>query len=175
MKYILILITALFLDIGCNKQDSSQKYDWQIVDGSGNQLNIVYNKTEQELIHCTTCGTSDTPRYLTPCEYYKIVPNEKPTCLMAGNTHIDTITQTQAMFYGRCFNIPFLYINSNSSCQVWLTRQRKVVKKNPSILFYSSSQLNTYCGDTLKELYKGKSVLLKETSDSAFYQEFITN
>lgn len=73
MKQLCFPLLLIILLASCSKE-KIMRYDWQIVDNAGNNLQIVENKTEEELVACLTNGTC-TSSYIGPvttCTYQKL-------------------------------------------------------------------------------------------------------
>jgi hypothetical protein len=77
MKRKLLFIGVMCMTLfSCKKESTSDKTCWQILDFSGNELNIICDKTEDELLNCTTCGningsgTNPLKNYIE-CKYFR--------------------------------------------------------------------------------------------------------
>ena len=57
-------------------------------------------------------------------------------------------------------------------CQRWQTREKDVIKSTGQFSF-KQIEVKMYCGDTCSKLFPGKLVLLRETTDSIIYHEFM--
>ena len=163
MKNLLTVLTiSAIVNFSC-KKDSNNQYCWQILDAIGNRLNTVCNKTESEMQSV----------YPSPCLYYKIGDNY---CWFLGNaTFLKNVPEDFAIRYIYCHNNYTTYQKvACDYCQNWYSRQKKLYKPNNTFI-YSSIYLQLYCGDTVRTLFQGREIILRETADSLITLQFSNN
>lgn len=158
----------------CKKQAS--KHCWQILDGLGNEMNVVCDKTEEELTECLTNGTcGNIGSVVTKCNYY-ITGGEKFCCLVDGSYQED-ITENKLSALKDCFGIgvnPTVERVRCGYCRFWYLREKKLFKPTAAIT-YSYITRNNFCGDTALTLFQGRQIIRKDDADSLITIQFSSN
>ncbi|WP_276504501.1 hypothetical protein [Terrimonas pollutisoli] len=166
----LLLIFCLF-NFTC-KKESGTKYCWQIIDGVGNDMGIVCDKTEAELLECVnnhTCGIYLTTS-LTNCFYYKAEGEEY--CWFIDSSYMIKATETKMAHLRKCFNFTSTAVKVDCNyCQFWYSRKKSAYKPNGQFT-YSPITRQQYCGDTTQTLYQGREIVLKNDADSLVVIQF---
>ncbi len=77
-KLFTICLVSIFF-FSCKKENAStDKTCWQIIDFAGNDVGgTICDKTEEELLNCTTCGSingsgTNPLRNYIECKYYRV-------------------------------------------------------------------------------------------------------
>lgn len=171
--FSIFILTTLFFLSSC-KKESEQKCDWQLVDNAGNYLNIVYNKTEAELLACTDCGTFNggqpgTPlgQMLTPCNYFSSC--DPKFCWIIGNHYWEN---TSEKFVNCFFSTATKTKVICNSCGNWYTRKKMTYIPSNSTLYSNVSLLRAYCGDTATRFNSGSQFIIKQTADSLILLQY---
>jgi hypothetical protein len=171
---LLFSLSLLMTNNSC-KKDSNKKYCWQLIDQVGNKMGVVCDKTEAELLACTsngTCGISITTP-LNPCSYYKVEGEE--LCWYVDNRYILKATENEINHLRKCFNLTTAAIKVDCNyCQNWYTREKRTYKPN-STFSYSPVTHKLYCGDTTRTLYQSREIILKNDADSLIVIQFSNN
>lgn len=154
-----LLLTTLLLFLACHKE-KDDSYCWQLVDGYGNEMSTLCNKTEEEM----------KALYTNPCFWYKL---EKETfCWMInGRTFIKNKSQSAIDSYLKCYGGGTAVKMDCSYCQTFYWRLKQTYKPNNSVT-YSPVTVQQYCGDTARTLYSGRQVVLRDTPDSLIVVQF---
>jgi hypothetical protein len=160
-----IALTLLLLFFaGCKKGPLSlvgSRHCWQVLDGMGNPLQEVCNKSESQM----------KAMYPNGCRYYK--NDGEKFCWLVGNVFLSNLTKEGLEMYVRCYNIsggtpqkaPCNY------CQHWYHRLKRTYKPATSIT-YSPVYKEYFCGDTASKIFQGRQVVLKDTPDSLVVRQF---
>ena len=173
MKYLIsISILILIVIISCSKS-ANDKYCWQIVDFNGNNIEMICDKTEAELINCVdngTCGNATIIGTLGSCNYYKI--DGAKYSWMINDKFYKSLYADQARLMAHCYgnNTTPLQVDSNY-CKKWYTRKIITFKPNQSTT-YSGISSQDYCADSLKTIYQGRKIVLRDVTDSLIVLEF---
>jgi len=169
MKCFLPLFFIFFILVGCKKDSnterSTQRYCWNIIDETGNILMLICDKTEDELIHCTTCGTfNGTSNWnLDTCNYFR---NDDPKfCWIINNTkHISNKTEKEINCIFR--NSIKEKISCSYTCDEWYTR-KKYTYKPTGVCYYSNvSGPIVYCNSDYYLFNSPDSIVIKNDVDS---------
>ena len=131
----------------------------------GNNMNAVCSKTSAEM-------QADYPN---PCTYYKL-DGEEYCWLIGSNTFVKNATQHKINQVLQCFynsSVQALKVSCDY-CQLWYTRQKSTFKPNNTV-FYSPVRAEQYCGDTVRTLFQGRQIVLRETNDSLIVLQFSNN
>jgi hypothetical protein len=164
-KVVFVLLLVLFFSC---KKESDQKFDWQLVNNNGTNLNIIYNKTEQELINCTSCGNFNGNGWnLKFCNYYKV--SEPIYCWYSDSrgTYYGSMPEKLA----HCF-VPDARQIMCTSCDYWYSRIKNIYKKNG---YYTIGSITKKCyisKDTIS-LFSDitKQIIIRNTLDSLILLE----
>ena len=174
MKYLIsISLLILIIIISCSKKStdnnsSVNKYCWQLVDFNGNNLEMVCNKTESELVTDYQSGVYGTN--FTSCNYYKV--DGPKNSWMINNTFYKSLYTDQARLMAHCFNNNTTPIQVDSNyCKIWYTKEIITFKPNQST-YYSGIRSQYYCADSLKTIYQGRKIVLRDVTDSLIVLEF---
>jgi hypothetical protein len=152
-----IIITLLFIAVACKK---NKTHCWQLVDAFGNELNTVCGKTEEEM----------QAAYPSPCNYYKT--GEPKYCWYASNgSFIKDKPEAYIAKMQQCFSFPTPVKVACDFCLTWYSRQKKIYKPANTVT-YSTVTVQRLCGDTVRTLYKGREILVRETADSLITIQF---
>jgi hypothetical protein len=157
-----LLILALIAFWGCKKQSDSQKHCWQLLDYSGNIIGQICNKTENELVNCTTCGNyyGNTTWHLDSCMYFCLDCDDKG-CYFYDNRHHKDVSEK----FIRCFIPSAVKIDCNFTCDVWYTRYKRIHKPTNTFV-YSFVSTKEYCDSAYNYFNRPDSIIIKNTSDS---------
>jgi hypothetical protein len=170
MRRIVISVTVILLmTSSCKKETESEtKYCWNIVDASGNSIGQICDKTEQELLDCTNCGTFNGSQpgqplrnVLTSCNYFKVIANEPTFCWKSGNFYRKNLTEK----YAQCFFTGGQIIDCNIS-ETWYTRNKNVFKLNNNTTYSPITMRNYSNIDTLNLFNYTQQIILRNTTDS---------
>jgi hypothetical protein len=129
------------------------------MDLSGNTIGTVCNKTEKEM----------EASYANPCTYYKL--GEAYCWYIDSSTFITQKPEGYINYLLKCNNRISAVKVPCDYCQTWYTRQKKTYKPN-NLSFYSSIATHRLCGDTVKTLYHGRQIILRENTDSLITLQF---
>lgn len=157
----LVVLLAFFISIGCEKKSSGDpKYCWEIVDAAGNRLGKLCDRTEKQMV--------DT--FQNPCYYYQL--GEEEYCwLIDGSIYIPDAPEDYIKRFIKCYGKTSYTKVECGYCQFWYTRKKEIYKP-ANTATYSQVRKEYLCGDTVKTLYKGRQVVLRETTDSLIVVEF---
>ncbi len=166
MKQLCSSLLLIILLISCSKEQII-RYDWQIVDNAGNNLQIVQNKTEQQLVACLTSGICNTANggSVTSCNYYKL--SDPKYCWNVNGQIYGPYPQKFADCFGRWPNsLRLPGVCTSNPCGKWYTRFKRTYK--PTGLFnYSNTTVRIYCNtDTLTLFTNSNPIIIKDDTDS---------
>jgi hypothetical protein len=175
MKIISSIFTFLFLISisSCKKANENvEKYCWQLLDASANEVGQVCDKTEAELRDCllsNKCGTFNISNDLS-CNYYR-ADGEK-FCWKIGTSTSSQINEFGANLLARCYGATQPPVKTACiDCARWYVREKKLYKPQNTIT-YSSLTVTRLCGDTLTKLYQGRQIIRKNDADSLIVIQF---
>jgi hypothetical protein len=158
MKKVLFFLFMVSL-AACNK---NKEHCWQVYDALGNEMGIVCDKTESEIqaAYGPFYDRADAPEFCWKVSYNN------------GTTgYLENVTEKMASYW----------FGNNSTgmekvqcgyCQKWLTRHKGVLKSTGQFA-YDPIKVMQYCDDTCSTIFPGRIILLRETSDSLIYHEFM--
>jgi hypothetical protein len=166
MKQFLFFLFTVFICAAC-KKESPHRTNWQVIDNAGNNLQVVNNKTEEELIACLSsgsCGTVNGGNVYT-CNYYDL--NAPKYCWNINGTIIGPMPQKLADCFG---NLPDANrlpgICSSNPCERWYTRYKRTYKPTGQFA-YSSITTKNYCNtDTIALFNNPIPIIIKDDADS---------
>ena len=178
-----ILLTIFILASCCcflsckDEQDPADRHCWTIIDNNGNDVAYICNKTEAELLVCTTngtCGNFPPGTILSQCQYYQ---SDGPKfCYTINGQYRGELTESQAALYSRCFGgggaTPVK--TTCIDCARWYHRIKRTHKASGTF-GYSVITSQQFCGDTLATLYPGRQIILKDDADSLVVRQFSNN
>lgn len=148
----------------CRKEEN-KKYCWQVVDLLGNDVSRICDKSEREMQEL----------YPNACSYYKA--DELFCWFVDGNMLIKDKSEDYInRYFKQCTGYNFtsaIKVDCNY-CQKWYVRQKHTYKPT-GYSTYTSVQYQLFCGDTLKKIYQGRQVILRETTDSLIIAQFSNN
>ena len=173
MKYLLSLsILILLILISCSKS-ADNKYCWGLVDHNGNELESVCDKTEAELFDIAKRdypGGFVNPSDFTTCNYYKI--EGAKYCWLINNVFYKNLYTGKAMLIAHCYNNNTIPVQVDSNyCMTWYTRQAITFKPTHTVQ-YSGAHGHYYCGDTVKTIYQGRQIVLRDVTDTLIVLQF---
>lgn len=158
---ILVVLIIFCIGTGCEKNDHSDPaYCWELIDQSGNLMGKICNRTEKQM--------SDTLR--NPCNYYKL-GGEEACWLIDDKTYIENMPEEYVKLVIKCFGKTSYKKVECGYCQTWYTRQKDIYKP-ANTATYGKVKGERLCGDTVKTLYNGRKITLRETTDSLIVLEF---
>ncbi len=178
LLFRIITFLSIILFISCNKEKKTEKkFCWQIVDGMGNKMQKICDKTETELLECFkngACGSYNGGANLTSCNYYKI-EGEK-FCWQINNHYYKDMTENEILLISKCFtgNAFATKASCDSACENWYHREKRLYKPDSTIT-YSFVTKQNYCADTLATIYQGRQIIIKNDSDSLIVIQFSNN
>jgi hypothetical protein len=167
IKISFLVISMTFLiGIGCRKKDHHSEppptYCWALIDQSGYPIGKICDRTEKQM-------ADSVPN---PCNYCKL-GGEEFCWLIDGTTYIERSPEEYVKLVVKCFGKTSYKKVDCGYCQSWYTRQMDIYKPSNTAT-YSKVKTERLCGDTLKTLYNGRKITLRETSDSLIVLEFGT-
>lgn len=165
MKQLIPFLCILIFATSCKKD--VQRYDWQIIDNVGNNLQVVHNKTEQELIACLTngsCGNINGGAF-TSCNYYNL--SDPKYCWNINGTILGPMPQKLADCFGQLPDAARLPgICTSNPCERWYTRYKRTYKPTGQFNF-STITVRNYCNtDTLTLFNSTNPIVIKDDADS---------
>lgn len=170
---ICILFSLVFL-VSCKK--TTERFCWQIINHYGHKVDIICDKTEQELFTCINnqeCVPNMGVDALRPCSYFKIEGEKK--CWMYGTNYIHDVIKNEAWAYSKCFGGNVEPIETDCrNCKNWYHR-KKMTFKPTNTFTYSSTRVETFCGDTARTLFQGRQIIIKDDADSLIVIQFSSN
>jgi hypothetical protein len=150
-----LVITAL---AACSKNNRAC---WQIYDALGNQVQIVCDKTEDEIsaAYGPYYDRADAPKYCWKVHYAN-----------GSDSYPENITE-------KILDLFFVGAVSKEKvtcgyCQKWITRE-KGLKKSTGNFAYKSLLVQTFCGDTCATLFPGRAIVIRDTPDSLITVEIL--
>ena len=164
---ILVILVAFLTGIGCRKHDDPKtedtKYCWMVLDGSGVPMGKICDRSETEM-------KDSLPNV---CFYYKL--GDPEYCwLVDGSTYIENVPENYIKQFLTCYNKTAYKKVDCGYCQNWYTRQKNTYKPANTVT-YSPVKVQRLCGDTLKTLYQGRQITLRESTDSLIVLQFSNN
>ena len=162
IKTRLIILSVIIFSIFSCKKAFDERYCWQIIDGLGNPINSVCDKTESEM-------QSSNP---SPCSYYKL--GDEYCWFIDGNIFIKDKPEDFINRFLKCHNYTSAVKVACDYCQNWYTRQKNTYKPNNTFTF-SPVHIDRYCGDTVHTLFQGREIIIRETTDSLITLQFSNN
>jgi hypothetical protein len=165
MKQILLALLVIIF-ISCSKENS-QLQDWQLIDNNGNNIGIVYDKTEEELKACltnATCGQALGGSFHT-CNYYNL--DAPKYCWNINGTIHGPMPQKLADCFGQLPDAARLPgICTSNPCERWYTRYKRTYKPTGQFNF-STITVRNYCNaDTLTLFNSANPIVIKDDADS---------
>lgn len=153
-----IIIGILFILFGSCAKESNRKYCWHLYDMLRNPLDDVCDKTkgDMESLYGNAC-------------YERV--DEKVECWKVDG--IDEILSHTESY------INFFYVNKGLNaqkhecvpCEEWKIREKTVYKPDNTGT-YSLITQKKLCGDTLKTLFQGRNIIIRESRDSITFIQF---
>lgn len=173
----LFIIGAIFLS-SCKKENGGGRHCWQLIDNAGNNLNIICDRTENELIACINngnCGSFMGGATFTSCNYFN-ADGPKSCYLINGQASEQPLTEDQARVYASCFGSrQGSYVKADClDCAFWYHREKRTYKPTNAFV-YSTITRQKFCGDTLATLYPGRQIIRKDDADSLIVIQFSNN
>jgi hypothetical protein len=162
----LVMLLVFLTGIGCRKKDhqpEEPKYCWGVLDGSGVPIGKICNRTETEM-------KDSLPN---ACYYYKL-GDEEFCWLVDSSMYIENVPKNYIKQVLKCYNKTSYKKVTCGYCQSWYTRQKNTYKPANTVT-YSPVRVQRLCGDTVKTLYQGRQITLRETSDSLIVLQFSKN
>lgn len=161
---LLVVLLTVIIGIGCKKNDNEEpKHCWQIIDQSGMYLYRLCERTETQM----------KDSFPNPCTYYKL--GEEELCwLIDGSMYVPKVPEDYVKSLLKCYNKTSYKEVECGYCQTWYTRQKDTYKPTNTAT-YSKIRVERLCGDTVKTLYQGRQVVVRETADSLIVLEFSNN
>jgi hypothetical protein len=154
---IIVTLLLIFTNFACKKKSTDC---WVIVDIYGNEYATDCGKTEDEM----------RSTYPNPCNYYK--SGEPTYCWYTNDGRLlkdkpeSYIAKVQnCLRFSSVSKVPCDY------CQTWYSRQKYIYKPTSSVT-YSYVSVQRLCGDTVRALYAGREIVLRETADSIIAIQF---
>lgn len=165
MKQIIACLLILLMN-ACSKE-KIQRYDWQLIDNTGNNLQVIYDKTEEELIACLTNGSCGQMMggVFNNCNYYNL--SDPKYCWNINGTILGPMPQKLADCFGQLPDSARLPgICASNPCQRWYTRYKRTHKPTGSFA-YSVITTRNYCNtDTLALFNSSNLIIIKDDADS---------
>ncbi|HEX5651613.1 MAG TPA: hypothetical protein VFX58_00980 [Chitinophagaceae bacterium] len=160
MKYSTLFLFLLLFASACNKDND--KACWQVYDNLGNEMGLVCNMTEAEVqaMYGPFYDRAGAAKFCWMVYYNN------------GSTqYAENLTERMAAYWfspsaSRWEKVICGY------CQRWATREKRVFKPSGQFAYSSISNLQ-YCGDTCNTIFPGRQIILRETTDSVIYHEFL--
>jgi hypothetical protein len=162
MKNLLVACLIITLLPGCEKDDD--KACWQGFSGGGDVPGLILcDKT-----------LAEAQEAYPGMWFYNV--NEKKYCWQLqtpqGNTsYARQIPVSMADKFETEYGYTFTKIDCNSFC-TW-TYHDKVKVKSTNSYGPTRVSIHTYLGDTCSQLYVGKVIVIKETTDSLYTREYM--
>lgn len=164
---VLAVVTILFVAVSCEKNDHSEppapKYCWMLIDQAGNRMGKICDRTEKEM--------ADT--VVNPCNYYKL-GGEEFCWLLDGKTYLEKEPEEYAKLVVKCFGMKTYKKVECGYCSTWYSRQKNIYKP-ANTATYGQVKVGRLCGDTVKTLYNGRKITLRESADSLIVLEIANN
>ena len=161
MTTFIILLVPIVIGISSCKKNKT--YCWQLIDAFGNEMYSVCDKTEAEM----------KASYPNPCNYYKLESTDY-CWYVDGHIFIKNKPEDYINHMLQCFGFSSATKVACDYCQTWYTRQKNIYKPN-NTFSYSTVRSQQYCGDTVRTLFQGREVVLRETADSLIKMQFSNN
>ena len=158
--YGLILFISMLCACDGSLPSLNEEFCWTLVDQYGSNIGQKCNKSEKQM-------KSDYP---DPCSYYKLGKNG--CWLTEQKTLYRNVPEGLIDYLVQCKRITQPIKVNCEDCQVWLTREKHLSKRDNAMFFRSIRDFG-YCGDTLTKLYNGREIVLRETSDSLITLQFL--
>lgn len=155
----IIALLVMFSSVACKKNKNT--HCWVIVDiFYGSEVGTVCGETE-EYMRAT---------YPNPCNYYK--EGEPKYCWYTSDgAFIKDKPESYMVTLQQCLRFSSVSKVACDYCQTWYSRQKRIYKPGNSVT-YSMVTVQRLCGDTVRTLYNGREIPVRETADSLIAIQF---